>query len=244
MIAITVDIDWSPDDVVEPMLEEFEQLGIPVTFMCTDPTTDRSGKSGDLTRKIGGRHELGLHPNFANRIDYEAVWDSALAVYPAATGFRPHNGMTGWPIVEGALRRGLAYEVLCIRSDVPARPDHLRWGSAPRFPVLTTEFWDSEYAQGAEHEWDHRVLTDPARMNSASTIFIAGFHPQNLYYDIRSKSEYLSRKADYHRPDPDAFVPMDRAKGPKRVIRDLARSYSRETFTTISGFLKTAGGEK
>ncbi len=241
MIAVTVDIDWSPDDVVAPLLEEFENLGIPVTFMCTDPATDRTGKSGNLSGMIGARHEIGVHPNFMNRADYDAVWDSALAAYPQATGFRPHNGMTGWPIVDGAQRRGLRYEILCVQAQDAMSPGLLNWGTLRTFPVLTTDYWDSAYARGNGCDWEIARIFSADLLRAPDKLVVAGFHPQNLYYDIRTADEYARRKRIYHEPDRLDFVPMASAQGPKRIVRDLAREFSRDRFVTVSRFLTQMG---
>src|SRR5579863_6357428 len=111
MLAVTIDVDWAPDPVLDAVMNLFERARIPVTLFCTNPDTDRSRNSSRLAGRYDARHELALHPNFGSVLDGESVLRDLQTHYPAARGFRSHNGCTGWQITSTAARLGLQYQV-------------------------------------------------------------------------------------------------------------------------------------
>src|SRR5689334_22017352 len=107
MIAITFDVDWAPDRIVQDVLSVLDERAIPATLFCTNYTLDKSGQSSNVTAFIDRRHEIALHPDFQHTADHGAEWDRIVRLYPTARGWRSHNGVTGWPIIRTGFERGL-----------------------------------------------------------------------------------------------------------------------------------------
>jgi hypothetical protein len=239
MLAVTLDIDWSPDPIVDAVMELFETKRVPVTLFCTNPDTDRSGNSSNLRGRYDGRHELALHPYFSDFADHEAVLRDLLAHYPKAQGFQSHNGNTGWPIWSAAFRRGLKYEVDCRVFPVDVPPFVL--DDPKGLCVFVSRFMDANLLHQAYECWstDHVPLTHQA--TSETSLFVVKFHPNIIYYDMRSTSEYKQHKSYYHEPHEQLSFRRNVPRGAARLLIDLLSSVERDHFTTISDFGRSRG---
>ena len=91
MIAVTLDVDWAPDPIVEDVVALLDAHDISATVFCTNYTKDKSGKSSNLRRRLHARHELGLHPDFQHTTNYAAEWAGLLSLYPGVRGWRSHK---------------------------------------------------------------------------------------------------------------------------------------------------------
>lgn len=89
-IAVTLDIDWAPDFVIDEVAEALAQAGVPATWFVThaSPAVDRLRGRPEL-------FELGIHPNFLARSSHgstvEAVMGHLLEIVPGATSMRTHG---------------------------------------------------------------------------------------------------------------------------------------------------------
>ncbi len=231
MIAVTIDVDWAPDLIVKGVMEVVDRRGIPVTLYCTDYTTDVSGNSSSLL-EYGDRHELGLHPNFQSTLDYDAVLERALKLYPGARGFRSHNGCSGWLICVAAARRGLVYEVPC-----PVYPVYI-----PPFKVnrdvldhwlVTQYFLDAQMLTVPGFDWSLGSLWFAGEAADPEKLFVLGFHPSILYYDMTTAAEYERRKPEYHAARPaESFAAKSRLAGAMKFFRELLQSFPPSVFAT------------
>src|SRR2546426_792687 len=101
MLAVTLDVDWAPDKIVDEVISVLDSYRVPATLFCTNFSKDVSGNSSSLAGRFHERHEVALHPNFQHTGTYDEVWDALLKLYPAAKGWRSHNGVTAWPMTSG-----------------------------------------------------------------------------------------------------------------------------------------------
>jgi hypothetical protein len=234
MLAVTLDIDWAPDPIVDAVMELFEERRVPVTLFCTNPDTDRSGKSSNLRGRYDERHELALHPYFSDFADHEAVLRDLLAHYPNAQGIQSHNGNTGWPIWSAAFRRGLKYEVDCRVFPIDVPPFVL--DDPKGFSVFVSRFMDANLLHQAHECWsiDHLPLTDQATRETGLSVI--KFHPNIIYYDMRSTGEYKQHKSYYHEPRERLSFRRNVPRGAAKLLIDLLSSVERDHFTTISDF--------
>jgi len=239
MLAITLDIDWSPDPIVDAVMELFEKKQIPVTLFCTNPDTDQSGKSSSLQGRYDERHELALHPNFADLKDCEKILRDLLAHYPDACGFRSHNGSTGWPIWSAASRNGLKYEVDCRVFPVDVPPFAL---SDPKgFCVLVNRFMDANHLHQARECWSCDDIIAMKEATAESCLFVMNFHPNIIYYDMRSTDDYALHKSYYHEPRERLSFRRNVPRGAAKLLLDLLTSAERDHFMTVSDFGRTRG---
>jgi hypothetical protein len=234
MLAVTLDIDWSPDPIVDAVMELFENRRIPVTLFCTNPDTDRSGKSSTLRGRYDQRHELALHPNFADLTGCERVLRDLLAHYPDARGFRSHNGSTGWPIWSAAFRSGLKYEVDCRVFPVDVPPFLL--SDPGGFCVLVNRYMDANHLHRAGDHWSADNIELPQEAAAENRLFVMNFHPNIIYYDMRSTGDYALHKSYYHEPREQLSFRRNVPRGAAKFLLDLLATVDADHCTTVSGF--------
>src|SRR5947209_7150069 len=86
MLAVTLDVDWAPDKIVDEVISVLDSYRVPATLFCTNFSKDVSGNSSSLAGRFHERHEIALHPNFQNIGAYDEVWNAILELYPYAKG--------------------------------------------------------------------------------------------------------------------------------------------------------------
>ena len=240
MIALTLDVDWAPDQIVDDVLSAIDAHGIPATVFCTDYTKDASGKSSNLTPRLHPRHELGLHPDFQRTADYSSVWDGMLSLYPKARSWRAHNGMTGWPIITDAVSRGLRYEIYtAIFADYVA-PTRV-YSALKDYVVLTTAFLDANWLHDPAFSWSAADLPLRRHFADEGKLVVLGFHPNILYYDMRSAEEYERGKASYHAVDENRSYRGRPLRGAMKLLAELLGSTPPRQFCTVSAFCEQKG---
>ncbi|HET9013384.1 MAG TPA: hypothetical protein VFN38_16285, partial [Gemmatimonadaceae bacterium] len=130
MIAISVDVDWAPDEVIEDTLALLDQAGVCATIFATHATPLLRGLTG---------HEIGLHPNFLPHplSSCEQVFDDLHAEYPAARGVRCHSYHQSSPLLQLFARRGMAYDSNVVMFGGRGIRPFRHWNGLTRLPV----FW-------------------------------------------------------------------------------------------------------
>jgi len=240
MIAITLDIDWSPDTIVQSVLSVIDKLYIPATLFYTNYLKDKAGGSSNFVSMVESRHEIALHPDFQQVSNYVSVWDELLALYPMAKGWRSHNGMTGWPIVKSGVDRGLEYEVFS-----PVFRDYIAPSfvnlALPNYRGFSTSFWDSHQLHCDTFDWRAKSLPHINLFTDPSKIIVLGFHPNILYYDMKSESDYSKRKSHYHEPLTNFSFHSRQLSGAMRLLIDLITSVPTENFCTLGSFNEQNG---
>ena len=84
-MLITLDVDWAPDELCEYCVNILRKYKVKATFFAThrsDYLIELS-KSDDI--------EIGIHPNYMGKNNYEAVIDELLKWYPNARSVRSHG---------------------------------------------------------------------------------------------------------------------------------------------------------
>ena len=236
MIAITFDIDWAPDTIVDELISLLNDYSVPATFFCTNFTKDHSKKSSSLNGRVNQQSEIALHPNFQHENNYEKEWDEILTIYPTAKGWRSHNGVSGWPIMKAAMERGLHYEVFSSVFSNYVEPSQVN-RALPSYYVFTTAFWDSHMLHDLGFSWSLKDLPQKSLFKDSDKIFVMGFHPNILYYDMRAINEYDARKFSYHIVDKkNSFKQRKKLFGAMKLIMELLNTFPPEYFTTLSDF--------
>jgi len=130
--------------------------------------------ASSLAGRFHERHEIALHPNFQHTGTYDEVWDALLKLYPAAKGWRSHNGVTGWPITSGGAERGLRYEVYPAVFQNYVAPCQVNRALKGHY-VFTTAFWDSHMLHEPEFSWSAYDLPHRKLFEDESTVVVLGF---------------------------------------------------------------------
>lgn len=231
MIAITIDIDWAPNQISLSIINLLNSYNIPYTIYCTDYNADHSGNSHSLIEHVNKQSEIGLHPNFIEKDNYLKVFQDLLKIYPSVKGFRSHNGMTGWPISETASKLGLKYETYCTIYHKYIDPFKIN-ANVLDFYIFTTCFFDSQMLNVPSFDWDFRRLWFSNRLSLDNEIYILGFHPNILYYDMGNIDEYLQKKPYYHVPRPKESYEHKKSIASMKLLVDLLENFPTSCFTT------------
>jgi hypothetical protein len=82
-------------------------------------------------------------------------------------------------------------------------------------------------------------LTHQAK--SQTCLFVIKFHPNIIYYDMCSISEYKQHKSYYHEPREQLSFRRNSPRGAAKLVVDLLSAVERDHFTTISDFGRRLG---
>lgn len=198
-VAITVDTEWAHPVVLADLLAILDAYDVAATLFCTNPVDDH------------GRHELAIHPNFrrggdatraaverdphAARNDvslYRAVLADLRRAFPDAVGSRSHSLIYDSALLPELAAAGFRYDstyMTPLRSVEPFWKEH----GILEIPIYYMDHVD--LMTGATgFRLDRLGLDRPG-------LKVFDFHPNMVFIDARSESQYLESKASYHDPD-------------------------------------------
>jgi len=189
-ICITLDVDWAPDGVIEPVLESLQDAGVKCTFFATH--------ASPLLMNVGDeRVEVGLHPNFNGcNGDYDTPLRTLMEAYPRARGGRSHSLYVSSHILRRYQQHGLSYES---NNFMPMHP-HLRpMMRFERFVSIPFYWSDDRLEVYSWFDLRNLRLDDPG-------LKVLNFHPIHVFMNTASEEHYLGYKQHYQ--DPDALRPF------------------------------------
>jgi hypothetical protein len=199
MLAITFDIDWAPDEVVDYCVQKIIRAGVKATLFCTDYERDRTGRSSNLAERYkehAAQLEFALHPNFVFDEMPVSVFDRLLRLYPNAKGFRSHNALTGGVVLFAAVQKGLRYDsnyFILDRSTTCLLWD-FNFVDMVQIPV---SFIDHGYSTLRCPIYDvHRL-----GFLAGTGLKVLDFHPSAIYLNLDRIERYVGAKDDYHDPE-------------------------------------------
>ncbi len=240
-IAITIDTEWAHPAVLADLLGILDAHGVTATLFCTDPLED-----------VGG-HEVAIHPNFRRGGDAaravsarqpEAVWDDA-AVYrgvladmrrafPDAIGSRSHSLIYDSSLVGELAAAGFRYDstyMAPLRCVEPFEKEH----GILEIPIYYMDHVDL-MTQSTGFRLHGLRLDQPG-------LKVFDFHPNMVFIDARSESQYLESKAAYH--DPEALLSFRGDGGGVRSLLVALLEHVRSEdlpLLTLTSVLEAASG--
>ncbi|HEX2060500.1 MAG TPA: hypothetical protein VHK90_07145 [Thermoanaerobaculia bacterium] len=190
-ICITLDVDWAPDAVMQPVLDAMRDAGVKATFFATHDSA--------LLQSIGtgSDFEVGLHPNFNNcGGDFETPLRTLKEIYPSARGARSHSPHVSSHILQLYRKYGLQYE------SNNFMPMHQHLHPMMRFErfVSIPFYWSDDRLE--VYDWfdlETLALDSPG-------LKVLNFHPMHVFMNTSSEAHYLSYKQHYQ--DADALRPF------------------------------------
>jgi hypothetical protein len=181
-VAVTLDVDWAPEPVLEHSLALLADAGVSATLFATHDSAVLRGLDD-------ARYEVALHPRYVDvESDPGAPIRELLGVYPGAAGVRSHKLVVSEPILLAAARLGLRYEANHFLNAHPGlRP-------VRRFPAFATipYHWSDDYhlAHGAPFEVD-------ALPDGGGGLRVYAFHPIHVFMNTSSQAHYADYKPHY-----------------------------------------------
>jgi len=137
MLILTIDADWSPPEIINPVLEKLDNLGIRSTVFCTDYKPLKGNEPWPLV-------EYAIHPNFmkdsTQGSSHVEILDNLKAMLPESVGVRTHRLF--WYTDLGNLFENydLKYDSSIFMPLVQnIQPFQISNGNLIRFPIFWTE---------------------------------------------------------------------------------------------------------
>ena len=203
--AITLDIDWAPDFVIDAVADRLRRSGTRATWLVThaSPAIERLRGETEL-------FELGLHPNFQSGSSHgdtpEAVLGHCLALVPDAKCLRTHGLVQSTALLEIIMQRTPIEIDLSLYCD---RLAHLSpfsyWWKGKRL-CRAPFFWEDD----VEMERPDPLWSPDALLKNPG-LKIFNFHPVHVYLNGASPEPYRTAKAragDLREALPQHFDPL------------------------------------
>ena len=186
--VITIDLDWAPDYMIEPMAEALAARGVRATWLVThaSPAVDALRRRPDL-------FELGIHPNFQAGSTHgstpEEVIDHCLSLVPSARCVRTHGLVQSTSLLYALARReGLCIDLsLCFHHCHHAAPCLFTYRDAHllRLPFVWADDVEMGCSDAAWH-LDGVLALDGLK--------ILDFHPVHVFLNCPSGEAYNAYK--------------------------------------------------
>jgi hypothetical protein len=207
-IALSFDVDWAPDEVLQDSIDLLRAAGARATFFATHVTPV-------LAALDPAQFEIGIHPNFNPLLDgrphdtgaktFRDVLAAAVAMYPNVVGMRSHGVVSSGPLMYHAPEYGITYESnMYVPWPVPPFRDY---DNLVRVPMYWSDY--RELLVGTPYRPDALIL--PAECPA-----IMAFHPAHVF--LNSETPERSKRLR------GATVASQRAArhiGPPHGIRDF-----------------------
>jgi polysaccharide deactylase WbmS-like protein len=210
-IALSFDIEWAADEVVEDVLRLLSERSLRASFFCTHHGIEVPG------------HERGIHPNFdrngntqvadADKLLDEAEFCRAVirankAFCPEATGVRSHRLIFDTLVEQACREGGLQYASTTMRPLAASlAPGSLGRGLVS-LPIYFMDHWDLQN-QVTGFDLARLQLGEPG-------MKVFDFHPLLIFLNAANNRQYEESKSYYRDPDR-----LRAARYPGRGIRTL-----------------------
>jgi hypothetical protein len=194
MVAITVDMEWGPEQTLVDLFSIFDQYSVPVTVFSTHD---------DGLSLID--HERALHPNFMRDVPNEKALEEIATIYPSAIGSRSH-GLHAWTNLRDLYdRHGIKYESNYMQYDVQNLEPFWMPDGTVQFPIywmdyIWLKFRDRKSSDVAQNEG----LFDIEDFFAGPGLKVLDFHPTHTYYNTPTISYYEQHKDAYYDGDESA----------------------------------------
>jgi hypothetical protein len=193
--AITLDLDWAPDFMIDAAAQALLDREVRATWFVThtSPAVERLAEHPDL-------FELGIHPNFLAGSSHgstpQEVVAHCAALVPGARAVRTHCLLQSTPLHD-ALLAGSDVDVdvsLFLPGATGVEPV-VQWSPGGRLLRLPYVWQDNMEMYNPEPNWDTEAVLD------APGLRIFDFHPVHVWLNSASFEPYGRLKAS--RPLPE-----------------------------------------
>ncbi len=182
--VITIDLDWAPDYMIEPIAAALIKRRVRATWLIThmSPAVDALRKRSDL-------FELGIHPNFlpgsSHGVTSDEVIDHCMSLVPSARCVRSHGLMQSTRLLHELARR----EELCV--DLSLYLHHCPSAAPCRFAyrgaclLRLPHVWEDDFEMECS---DASWRLDPIQRLDGMKIL--NFHPVHVFLNCPSGEAY------------------------------------------------------
>lgn len=180
-IALTSDLDWAPQEVLDYFLKIVDGYGIPVTIFMTNKA-----------QIANERHEVSIHPNFTT-LNLDEHIANLLADFPKARGVRSHSLFFTERLRPIYSKHRINYQsnVMLYKQagnhPVPVSRDTIE------LPLFWMDTFYLEMEDTPEFSLNEIDLDSPG-------LKVFDFHPIHVFLNTYSTNHYLTAKAHYQHP--------------------------------------------
>jgi hypothetical protein len=180
-VALSVDVDWAHDDVVNYIISILDDYSIRCTIFCTHKINLKSSKE----------HEIAIHPNFTKeKPDYQAIKE-LMEIYPNAKGTRSHRLHFHGGLIEIYNEFGLVYDS---NYYMPGQLIHpfVMYKGVVELPLYFSD--DAPIADSASLPVNNMDLHKDG-------LIILNYHPIHVFLNSKSYSDYERAKRYLQNPE-------------------------------------------
>jgi len=216
MLAISMDMDWAPGEIVEDSLRLLAEHGIRATLFMTN------------TYELDfGEHEIGLHPNFVGS-DLEGPLLELLQRFPGAMGSRSHSLFFSYRLVDIYKKLGIRYQSNVIMYGLP---DIRAFQISRELLELPIFFMDNLHM--LMHQEPISFHLEDLSVNS-SGLKIFDFHPIHVFLNTERIERYERAKPHYHNVSKLVHFRNTVCPGTRTLFVDLLRFMARSRTQTAT----------
>jgi len=185
MVAITIDIDWADDEVLEKCVSILDEYNINATFFCTHKHKVH----------IRNNHELAIHPNYNCNESYEETIGKLMKLYPQAKGVRSHGlhiDYKMYPIYE---KYGLRYESNYLMYNQENIKPFKMPNNILQIPIF---FIDDIHIVMSKNNPSFKLEQFNLKDKG---LKVFAFHPVHIFLNTSDLKTYREAKRYYHEPE-------------------------------------------
>lgn len=187
-IALTFDIDWAPDEVIEDLLNLLSKYKAKATFFATHQTPV-------LANLNPQQFEIGIHPNFNNLINgkgdeanFREIIDKFMNWFPNSKGARSHSLVQGTHILNYLKQVGIEYD-----SNLYSHYQHFSAFHYFNDLIRIPYFFSDDV-----HVLLKKIFSIKELNISRFIPNVFGFHPIHTYLNTAKTAHYEISKPYYH----------------------------------------------
>ncbi len=217
MLAITFDIDWAADEIIQYTVNFLQDHGVKATLFATH-------KSDYLQSLDNNLYEIALHPNFNQDTNYFKIIKDLKNIYPDAIGIRSHSLFQSSDILKFIICNDLKYEVNTFVPQTSGLHPFIRMKGLVSLPFC----WEDDY---------HFLMGFPWHF-SCMHIDIIGlkiynFHPMHVFMNTNSIEHYNRFKMFYQEPS-NLRKYRNKGSGVQTIFIELLKHIAKNNLPTYT----------
>ncbi len=180
---MTIDIEWSPQELIEYVLDILDDYKIKATLFATHKA------------ELGNKYEIALHPYYKTEKSYQKTFDKLMDLFPHAKGVRSHRLLTEETLLLMYKEKGIHYTSNYMMANVagilPINTIH----GIMEIPIYYID-WSHLMGKKFYKKFSLEVL----KLKTPG-LKVFDFHPFHIFLNSENMKRYEKVKKFYHNPE-------------------------------------------